>query len=127
MVTKAKPGFFQNPNLVGIERSRMVKTKTKLPAIDRDALTRARELVKARGEPRRRVRRDWFDEATSAAYSCQCRVLGLKPWHPPPMYGHIPMHDNEHAEAAAHSLQPARLLVSFNSLRGIYDSEDRWR
>ena len=80
----------------------MVKTKTtKLSKIDREALERALEVVKARGEPSRRERRDWLDEAMSAAYSCQRRSLGLKPWQSPPMYGHIPMHDNEHAEAAA--------------------------
>ena len=82
--------------------------KTKLSAADRDALTRALEKARANDDPggaeqieRMLKKDDWFKVATFAAYCCQVRALGLKPWQPPPAYGHIPMANNEHADAAA--------------------------
>jgi hypothetical protein len=78
----------------------VVKTKPKLSEVDREALERALEVVKARGEPSRRERRDWLDEAISASSSCQRRALQLKPWQSPPCFGDAhPGHDG-HADAA---------------------------
>lgn len=87
----------------------MVKTPPpKLSKIDREALERAlaKALANADDEPGRReqmedkLKEDWFEAATFAAYGCQCRALGLKPWQSPPMYGAAyPGHD-AHADAA---------------------------
>jgi hypothetical protein len=76
---------------------------TGLSAVDRDALERALEKAKA-DEPerieRKLERKGWLEVAASAAYVCQRRALGLKPWQSPPMYGDAyPGHDG-HAAAA---------------------------
>ena len=80
----------------------MVK-KTKLSDIDRDALERALEKAKA-DEPdrieRKLERKGWIEAATSAAYGCQRRALGLKPWQSPPMYGDAHPDHNGHTDAA---------------------------
>jgi hypothetical protein len=59
--------------------------------VDREALRRAMGMVEA--DPVRQAvaqmkLRDetWEEVALSAAYSCQCDSLHLKPWQPPPMW-----------------------------------------
>lgn len=89
---------------------------TGLSAVDRDALERALALALASDEPGRADQvekmlkgdpdrhmppQPWFEVAHFAAYWCQCHALGLKPWQPPPLYGHLPKPNNEHAKAAA--------------------------
>jgi hypothetical protein len=84
----------------------VTKTAPRLSKIDRDALERAVAIALASDEPGEReqiagkLRRDWFEAATFAAYGCQVRALGLKPWQSPPCYGDAhPGHDG-HADAA---------------------------
>lgn len=80
---------------------------TGLSPVDRDALERSLQLALASDEPGRRdqIKRklkkdDWIEAAETAAYGCQRRVLGLKPWQSPPCYGDaFPGHDG-HANAA---------------------------
>ena len=80
----------------------VVKTRTRLSEVDRDALERALALAKASDEPGRREQRhkDWFEAAASAAYSCQRRALQLKPWQSPPCYGDAHPGRDGHADAA---------------------------
>ena len=85
----------------------MVKRK-KPPTVsecDFDALTRALDLALASDDDRAQIeqkleRKGWIEAAQSAAYSCQRRVLQLRPWELPPCYGAVsPGHDG-HAKAA---------------------------
>jgi hypothetical protein len=88
----------------------MVKAK-RLSEVDREAMTRAIAIENEYqhkherlrdGESRldRELKKDWIEAGKSAAYSCQVRVLGLKPWQSPPCYGDAhPGHDG-HADAA---------------------------
>ena len=66
----------------------MTDDDDELSAIDKDALERALALSQAES-PGRRVQIDrmlcedeWFEAATFASFNCQCRSLGLRPWHP---------------------------------------------
>ncbi len=74
-----------------------------LSRVDRDALRRA---LKAKSPGRRQppVGSDvGFDEATSAAYSCQMDNLHLKPWQDPPCWaddGARPLDDHRGRGAA---------------------------
>jgi hypothetical protein len=88
----------------------VVTAKTPAPglsAVDRDALERAVELMKADDDAQRRDQiaqklhaEDWFTAAHFAAYYRQREVLDLKPWESPPCYGDsAPGHDG-HADAA---------------------------
>lgn len=65
----------------------------RLSAVDRDALARALELAKTSDEPARReqiermLKEDgWSETAQFAAYGCQTRASGLKPWQCPPCH-----------------------------------------
>jgi hypothetical protein len=85
----------------------MTPDDDKLSAVDHDALGRAVALVRASEDPGRRdqiarmlAEDDWFEAATFAAYSCQRRALGLRPWQDPPCYGDS-SNDGRNAEAAA--------------------------
>jgi hypothetical protein len=90
--------------------ARLVKP-VKLSAADRDAMTRAIVIANEYQHKHDRLRDgetqiecklkvDWIEAGESAAYSCQVRVLGLKPWQSPPCYGDAqPGHDG-HADAA---------------------------
>jgi hypothetical protein len=63
--------------------------------VDREALKRALVLARAESPGRARQIADklktepWQDVAEFAAYGCQIRNLGLKPWQDPPMYAEI--------------------------------------
>ena len=83
-------------------------TTTNLSAIDRDALERALAIALASDEPgcREQIESklrddDWLDAAETAAYGCQRRMLGLRPWQSPPAFGDAhPGHDG-HLDGAA--------------------------
>jgi hypothetical protein len=64
-----------------------------LSPLDRDALTRAIEIVRSRGAPAARQQienflqeQPWPEVAKFAAYGCQRRALRLKLWQPVPYY-----------------------------------------
>jgi hypothetical protein len=63
--------------------------------VDRDALRRALQLVRAESPGRAAQIADklkdepWGQVAEFAAYCCQCDALELKPWQDPPMYAEI--------------------------------------
>jgi len=68
-------------------------TMKKLCPVDREALERAIEIVRTRKTPadrqqiERMLREDpWEEVGRFAAYSCQCDVLRLKLWQPPPVW-----------------------------------------
>ena len=69
-------------------------TKTRLSAVDRDALERAIKIALASDEPgfaeqieRKLKKDDWMEQqGTSASYGCQRRALQLRPWQSPPSY-----------------------------------------
>jgi hypothetical protein len=81
--------------------------------VDRDAMRRAIKLAKAQSPARCRqiegkLANDSFEEVGRfAAYCCQCAVLGLRPWMPPPMSAEIYPNEDRFAgdgRRAAHAL-----------------------
>ena len=68
----------------------MVKPETELSAIDRDALQRCYDTVRAQGSQAAahldHIERTsgWREAAESASFGLQCRSLKLKPWEAPP-------------------------------------------
>jgi hypothetical protein len=90
----------------------VVKTKTRLSAVDREALERALERARALEQERNDPRRDgktqlesmledrpWQKVAEFAAYGQQMRSLGLRPWEWPPCWVHTDDANPEHGEA----------------------------
>jgi hypothetical protein len=60
----------------------------RLSKIDREAMQRAIDLVRAEGPERARWidNRDFFEAGSLASYHCQYRALQLRPWEWPPSW-----------------------------------------
>jgi hypothetical protein len=82
---------------------------------DREALRRALRMTKGERAVSRPLGPEgsdaWWDEATSAAYSCQMDNLRLRPWQDPPCWAcdDKPVDDHTHGRVAAWELR-RRLL-----------------
>ena len=79
----------------------VTKTKTKLPAVDKEALGRSIALARASDEPGRRRQinamlhgdpergskpQPWAEVGQFCSYPCQMRSLCLRPWQFPPCW-----------------------------------------